>query len=80
MACAAPINAAVVNEACHGQDIEGANRLLDDNGALDIDGDDIRDDRSVPLRITFQSPANDIRQKSRPSCGAVGRRLASKPN
>ena len=44
------------------QDIEGANRLLDDNGVLDTDGDGVREYNGVPLRITYQTSVNAIRQ------------------
>ena len=50
------------NDGCLSQDIEGANRLLDDNGVLDSDGDGIREHNGVPLRITYQTTANAIRQ------------------
>ena len=50
------------NDGCLTQDIEGANRLLDDSGVLDTDGDGIREYNGVPLRITYQTSANAIRQ------------------
>ena len=44
------------------QNIEGANKLLDDNGVLDTDGDGIREYNGVPLKITYQTTSNAIRQ------------------
>ncbi len=50
------------NNSCLTQDIAGANKLLDDNGVTDTDGDGIREYNGMPLRITFQTSTNDIRQ------------------
>ena len=50
------------NDGCLTQDIEGANRLLDESGVLDTDGDGIREHEGVPLRIVYQTSTNDIRQ------------------
>ena len=52
------------NEGCLVQDIEGANRLLADNGVLDTDDDGVREYNGVPLRMTFQTSTNDIRQET----------------
>ena len=57
-----PNYASTANDGCLSQDIEGAKRLLDDNGVIDTDGDGIREYNSVPLRITYQTSANSIRQ------------------
>ena len=57
-----PHYTSTTNDGCLPQDIAGANRLLDDNGVLDTDGDGIREYQGVPLRITFQTSANAIRQ------------------
>lgn len=60
---AAPANyASTANDGCLSQDIAGANRLLDDNGVIDQDGDGIREHNGVPLRIAYQTTANAIRQ------------------
>ena len=60
---AGPLNyASAANEGCLSQDIEGANQLLDDNDVLDTDGDGIREYNGVPLRLTYQTSANSIRQ------------------
>lgn len=60
---AAPANyASNANDACLSQDIAGANRLLDDSGVIDQDGDGIREYNGVPLRIAYQTTANAIRQ------------------
>ena len=52
------------NNECRDQDIAGANRLLDENGVLDGDGDGdgIREYRGVPLRISYMTSTNSIRQ------------------
>ena len=52
------------NDACLPQDIEGAKRLLDEKSVLDTDGDGIREYNGVPLRITFQTSTNSIRQET----------------
>ena len=44
------------------QDIEGARRLLDDNGVVDTDGDGVREYNGAPLRLTYQTSVNAIRQ------------------
>ena len=57
-----PSYASTANDGCLSQDIEGANKLLDDNGVLDANGDGIREHNGVPLRITYQTSTNAIRQ------------------
>ena len=57
-----PIYFSAANDGCLLQDIEGVNRLLDDNGVLDTDGDGVREYNGVPLRITYQTSVNAIRQ------------------
>ena len=52
------------NDGCLTQDIEGANKLLDDNGVLDTDGDGVREHNGVPLRIAYQTSTNAIRQET----------------
>ena len=54
--------ASTANDGCLTQDIEGANQILDDNGVLDTDGDGIREYNGVPLKITYQTTSNAIRQ------------------
>ena len=62
---AAPANyVSTANEGCLSQDIEGANRLLDENNVLDTDGDGIREYEGVPLRITYQTSENDVRRRT----------------
>ena len=48
-----PIYASDGNAACHVQDIEGAKKLLDDNGVVDSDGDGVRE-------YNGRSPALDL--------------------
>ena len=57
-----PSYVSTANDGCLTQDIEGANKLLDDSDVLDTDGDGIREYDGVPLRITYQTSANAIRQ------------------
>ena len=59
-----PSYASTDNTGCLKQDIAGANRLLDDNGVFDTDGDGIREYNGTPLRIVFQTSTNDIRQET----------------
>ena len=59
-----PIYASDANGGCHTQDIEGTKKLLDDNGVVDSDGDGVREYKGVPLRMTFQTSTNDIRQET----------------
>ena len=53
-----------VNDDCLTQDIAAANRLLDDAGALDGDGDGVREFEDVPLSVVFQTSTNDVRQST----------------
>ena len=57
-----PSYVSTANDGCLAQDIEGANKLLDDSGILDTDGDGVREYNGVPLRLTFQTSTNDVRQ------------------
>ena len=59
-----PIYASDANGGCHTQDLEGAKKLLEDNGVVDSDGDGVREYNGVPLRMTFQTSTNDIRQET----------------
>ena len=56
--------ASTANDGCLEQDIEGANRLLDDNNVVDADSDGIREHNGIPLRITYQTSTNSIRQET----------------
>ena len=57
-----PTYVSTANDACLIQDIEGARRLLDDNGVLDTDGDGIREYNGLSLRFTYRTSTNDVRQ------------------
>ncbi|MDE2802851.1 MAG: peptide ABC transporter substrate-binding protein [Chloroflexota bacterium] len=50
------------NDGCVAQDIAGAQRLLDENGVVDSDGDGVREHNGVPLRVTYQTTENTVRQ------------------
>ncbi len=61
----APANyASSANDICLTQDIAAANRLLDANGATDSDGDGTREYNGAPLRVSFQTTANAVRQET----------------
>ncbi|WP_136661832.1 peptide ABC transporter substrate-binding protein [Nitratireductor sp. XY-223] len=47
---------------CDRQDIDAANKLLDDAGIIDTDGDGVRERDGVPLKIVFQTSTNAVRQ------------------
>ncbi len=60
---AAPANyASTANDGCLAQDVDGARRLLDDNGVVDGDGDGVREYMGTPLRVSYQTTVNSIRQ------------------
>jgi peptide/nickel transport system substrate-binding protein len=56
------IYASTNNDACLTQDIDGANKLLDDAGIVDTNGDGIRELNGVPLKILYQTSTNAVRQ------------------
>ena len=56
------IYASTANDSCKVQDIAGANKLLDDAGIVDTDGDGIREKDGVPLKILYQTSTNAVRQ------------------
>ena len=57
-----PRYVSTANDRCLSQDITGANKLLDESGVVDTDGDGIREHNGVPLRITYQTSANVVRE------------------
>jgi len=53
------------NDACLTQDIAAANKLLDDGGYVDSNGDGIRETPDgVPMKVLFQTSTNSVRQKT----------------
>ena len=56
--------ASTANDDCLGFDLEGAVKLLDDNGVVDTDGDGIREYNGVPLTLTFTTSTNPVRQET----------------
>lgn len=52
------------NDECLVQDVAGANALLDSIGALDTDGDGIREYNGVPLHVLYQTSTNAVRQST----------------
>ncbi len=59
---APPIYASTNNDACLPQDIAGANKLLDDAGIMDTNGDGVRELNGVPLHVLYQTSTNAVRQ------------------
>ena len=58
----APEAFASTSMTCDTQDIAGANKMLDDAGIVDTDGDGIREKDGVPLKILYQTSTNAVRQ------------------
>ena len=56
--------ASAANEDCLVQDIEGAKRLLDEHGVVDGDGDGVREYQGAPLRVSYQTTVNPVRQET----------------
>ena len=59
----APAIYASPNNTCE-QDIDGANALLDAAGIMDSDGDGIREYEGIPLRVSYQTSTNAVRQNT----------------
>jgi peptide/nickel transport system substrate-binding protein len=51
------------NDGCLQQDIEGAKDLLESAGWVDANGDGVREQDGVELRVLFQTASNPVRQK-----------------
>ena len=61
----APLHyASTANDGCLTQDIDGANALLDENDVVDSDGDGIREYNGMPLKVSYQTSTNSVRQKT----------------
>ncbi len=50
------------NDWCLTQDVDAANALLDSVGAVDSNGDGVREYEGTPLRMLFQTSTNAVRQ------------------
>jgi peptide/nickel transport system substrate-binding protein len=50
------------NDECLVQNIDLANRILDEAGIVDSNGDGVRERRGVPLDLLFQTSTNSVRQ------------------
>ncbi len=59
-----PIYASSNNDDCLVQDIDAANAMLDEAGILDTDGDGIREYEGIPLKVTYQTSTNAVRQNT----------------
>ncbi|MCV6593612.1 MAG: peptide ABC transporter substrate-binding protein [Silicimonas sp.] len=57
-----PANYASTTFTCDTQDIAGANKMLDDAGIVDTDGDGVREKDGVPLKVLYQTSTNAVRQ------------------
>ncbi len=59
-----PQYVSTANDECLTQNLAAANQLLDDNGVVDTDDDGIREYNGIPLRITYQTTANAVREQT----------------
>ena len=59
-----PHNVSPNNDGCLMQDIAGANATLDEAGIIDTDGDGIREYMGQPLKVTYQTSTNAVRQST----------------
>ena len=59
-----PVYASSANEDCHRQDIDAANAMLDEAGIIDSDGDGLREYEGMPLRVSYQTSTNAVRQNT----------------
>ena len=75
-----PDYASTANDGCLVQDVEGAAKLLDDNGVLDTDGDGVREYNGVPLLLTFATSTNAIRQETQALIGGWWREIGIEAN
>ena len=57
-----PAQTSTGNDECLVQNIDLANRILDDAGIVDSDGDGVREREGVPLKILYQTSTNSVRQ------------------
>ena len=58
-----PIYASPNNDPCP-QDIDAANAMLDEAGIMDSDGDGIREYDGIPLKVSYQTSTNAVRQNT----------------
>lgn len=58
-----PAVASPNNDSCLQQDIAGAQQLLESAGWVDTNGDGVREQNGVELRVLFQTVTNPVRQK-----------------
>ena len=59
-----PIYASAANDGCLEPDIDAANAMLDEAGVMDTDGDGIREYMGVPLKVSYQTSTNAVRQNT----------------
>ena len=59
-----PIYASTNNEDCLVQDVDAANAMLDEAGIMDTDGDGVREYEGIPLRVSYQTSTNAVRQNT----------------
>ncbi len=59
-----PIYASTNNDDCLVQDVDAANAMLDEAGVLDSDGDGIREYEGIPLKVSYQTSTNAVRQST----------------
>ena len=58
-----PAYASASNDPCE-QDVMGANAMLDEAGIVDSDGDGIREYDGIPLKVSYQTSTNAVRQNT----------------
>ena len=59
-----PIYASTNNDDCLVQDIAAANAMLDEAGIMDSDGDGVREYEGIPLKVSYQTSTNAVRQST----------------
>ena len=59
-----PIYASSNNDDCLVQDVDAANAMLDEAGIMDSDGDGIREYEGIPLKVSYQTSTNAVRQNT----------------
>ena len=56
--------ASTANDDCLVQDIDAAIAMLDEAGIVDSDGDGIREYEGIPLKVSYQTSTNAVRQST----------------
>ena len=59
-----PIYASANNDSCLEPDIDAANAMLDEAGVMDSDDDGVREYMGIPLKVSYQTSTNAVRQNT----------------